>query len=158
MADLGDALQQFLNRVSELDDPSDTAVEDADWFLLTRYEIRFSTKPGPRPYLRIARNDAGMITLYPRTSLKGDTSAGTHYPDQTYPHGVRHNAHTHVHPRCDLTVDATVLACQPRPVGAYVLRGRTPHCVERDATWLQVFCTALDDLESLRRDGEDVCD
>lgn len=157
MADFGDAFHQFLDRVSETDDPEETAAGEGDWFLLTRYEVRFSSKPGPRPYLRINRDDTGMITLYPRTSLKGDNPVGGHYSDQVYPRGVRHNAHVHPDRRCDLTVDATVLAYQPRPVGAYVLRGRIPHCVERDHAWLRLFCSAIDAVDASRPGGGDGC-
>ena len=85
-----------------------------------------------------------MTTLYPRTTLKGESPSGHHFPDQPYPHGVRHDAH--VHGGCRLRADATVLACKPRPVGAYVLRLVARDCVERDAAWLRRFVAALEEL------------
>jgi hypothetical protein len=144
---LGEALSAVISRLSD-----DEQVEvpapptEADWFWLTRLEVRFSAKTGPRPYLRLAATDVGMTTLYPRTTLKGATRGGHHIADQPYPRGVKHQAHGHAGRRCRLDADATVLAYAPQVVGAYVLRRLTRDCVETDANWLTKFSSALDEL------------
>lgn len=147
MADYGSALAQFWNRVSEEDRTPGTP-GDAIWYLLTRSEVRFSKKDGPRPYLCLQADEVGTAVVYPRTTLKGDIPTGDHYPDQPYPFGVLHKAHAQTGHRCDLTKDATVLASEPRSVGAYVLRGRRGHCVELDQAWLSLFSSALTAVKS----------
>jgi hypothetical protein len=144
VADLREALDSFMSRLSEGQQADrESGPEEADWFCLDRSEVRFSQKPGPRPYLRLAAADDGVTTLYPRTTLKGEAPTGKHIPDQQYPRGVWHKAHVHERRSCCLDADATVLACAPRPVGAYLFRGRTRDCVERDAPWLRYFRRAL---------------
>jgi hypothetical protein len=130
---------------------------EADWFWLTRLEVRFSAKTGPRPYLRLAAEDVGMTTLYPRTTLKRALPGGIHIPDQPYPRGVMHRAHGHAGRRCRLDADATVLAYAPQVIGSYVLRRLTRDCVETDANWLRTFSSALDELANERstRRGRD---
>jgi hypothetical protein len=132
---------------------------EADWFWLTRLEVRFSAKTGPRPYLRLAASNVGIATLYPRTTLKGAAPRGNHVPDQPYPRGVKHQAHSHAGRRCRLDADATVLAYAPQAVGAYVLRRLSRDCAETNARWLTRFSSALDELasgklESRGRDGK----
>lgn len=147
MADYSSALAQFMKRASEGEDTV-ASPEEADWYLLTRSEVRFSRKPGPRAYLCLAPEEIGTVVVYPRTSLKGEAPSGNQYPDQPYPLGVFHRAHAHTGRRCDLDKDATVLACEPRTVGAYVLRIRSRHCIEDDQTWLTQFSSAVSELGS----------
>lgn len=159
MAGLGEALNALMSRLSDgeqIEAPAAPTV--ADWFWLTRLEVRFSAKKGPRPYLRLIASDVGMTTLYPRTTLKGATPSSNHIPDQPYPRGVKHRAHGHRGRRCRLDADATALAYAPQVVGSYVLRRLTRDCVETDATWLAKFSSALDELarkgsNSRGRDG-----
>ena len=147
MAELGEALRAVMGRLSDDEQPEVPAESTkADWFWLTRQEVRFSEKAGPRPYLRLAPADVGMTTLYPRTTLKGTAPRGNHIPDQPFPRGVKHNAHGHVGRRCRLDADATVLAYAPQVVGSYVLRHRTRDCDETDANWLKTFSSALQEL------------
>jgi hypothetical protein len=144
VADLREALGAAMSRLSEGEQDDRRSVpEAAGWFWLTRFEVPFSAKYGPRPYLCLAADDVGMITLYPRTTPKGASPKGNHFPDQVYPRGVLHRAHAHVGRGCRLRSDATVLACAPQTRGAYILRLVTRDCVEQDAAWLTYFCGAL---------------
>ena len=147
MADYREALSSLMSRLSEGEQGGDEAAPDeADWFWLPPSVVRFSAKPGPRPYLRLTTEDVGYTTLYPRTTPKGDSPRGNHFPDQRYPRGVFHKAHGYCGQGCRLRSDATVLAFAPQTIGAYKLRLVTRNCVERDAAWLKYFCGALDAL------------
>lgn len=147
LADYREALGSLMSRLSEDEENSGSAAADqADWYWLDRSEVRFSSKSGPRPYLHLVGEGIGSATVYPRTTLKGETPQGDHYPDQRYPRGVMHRAHIHAGRGCRLSLDATVLACEPRPVAEYVLRHRRSGCQEGDRNWLRYFGGALDAL------------
>ncbi|RFZ47388.1 hypothetical protein MSS4_03386 [Mycobacterium marinum] len=153
MAELGEALSAVMSRLSGDEQAEGPAPpREADWFWLTRLEVRFSAKTGPRPYLRLAATDVGMTTLYPRTTLKGATPSGNHVPDQPYPRGVWHGAHGHSGRPCRLDADATVLAYAPQVVGSYVLRRLARDCVEKDVNWLKAFSSALEELANGKSD------
>lgn len=141
------AVSVLNKRLSQNDyDDGGISPDKASWYWLTRSEVKWSAKTGPRPYLRLSQEDRGVLTLYPRTTLKGDLPSGKHVPDQPYPRGVRHQAHRHGRPRCRLNADATVLAYAPRPVGAYVLRRIARDCEEQNRDWLSTFRKALSEL------------
>jgi len=145
---LGEVLTAVLSRLSDAEEDDLEAGAEADWFWLTRMEVRFSAKTGPRPYLRLEGENVGMTTLYPRTTLKGKNPGRKHVPDQPYPRGVKHEPHRHSGRRCRLDADATVLAYAPQVVGSYVLRYLSRDCAEIDSKWLKTFLSALEELES----------
>ena len=145
MADYQNALGSLMTLLSEHDVGSgDGTEEQADWYWLDRSEVRFGSKAGPRPYLLFQGDYLGDLSVYPRTTLKGESPKGNHFPDQQYPKGVLHRAHTHPSGRCSLHFDATVLAYKPRPLPEYIIRRRKPGCVEDNHPWLRYFRGALD--------------